>query len=117
MRGSQSWDERVYPELATSERTWLSTGGLDDVRRLTLIGPNWLLTGLKNIVHGLIVWVTSPDSGSLKSGIRAPLSICDVHDDFSQVSIYDRRAGTRTWRERPGSSVNSGQLQSERRAQ
>jgi hypothetical protein len=32
--------------------------------------PTWLPTGLNIQVHGLIDWVTLPDSGSRKTGIN-----------------------------------------------
>src|SRR6187200_1220263 len=34
-----------------------------------LISPNWLPIGLRNAVHGLMDWTTSPESGSLKVGM------------------------------------------------
>jgi hypothetical protein len=54
--------------LATSESTSASTPGSLDWPRLMLTSPSW--PPVMNAVNGLIDCTTSPDNGSLNTGMR-----------------------------------------------
>src|SRR6476661_10248797 len=50
-----------------------SSSGLALLPRLMFTNPNWPPSERKNQFQGLIAWTTSPESGSLKSGMGPPV--------------------------------------------
>src|SRR5437763_7519943 len=64
-----------------------------------LTSPTWLPTGWKNQVHGLIDWVTLPDSGKRKAGMDFSLS---PREAAAKIGRVERSATRQSFRCRHG---------------